>query len=96
MARGLKCKKDCTIPVAKTKAQISFTVTGKLICIFVFAYAKIWFSHNEAHFNTKQELSEIGLFPKIGNKQGTLDIIFEPHSSGFPTRSDANRAVQPQ
>ena len=40
---------DCTIYVAKTKALISFAVTVKLICVFVFAYAKIQFSHNEAH-----------------------------------------------
>ena len=38
-----------TIRVAKTKALISFAVTAKLICVFVFAYAKIRFSHNEAH-----------------------------------------------
>ena len=31
-------------------ALISFAVTAKLICVFVFAYAKSWFSHNEAHF----------------------------------------------
>ena len=31
---------DCTIYVAKTKALISFAVTAKLICVFVFAYAK--------------------------------------------------------
>ena len=36
--------------VAKTKALISFAVTAKLICVFVFAYAKIWFSHDEDHF----------------------------------------------
>ena len=42
-------KKDCTIRIAKTKALISFAVTAKLICVFVFAYAKNWFSHNEAH-----------------------------------------------
>ena len=35
--------------VAKTKALISFAVTAKLICIFVFAYAKSQFSHKEAH-----------------------------------------------
>ena len=40
---------DCTIRVAKTKALISFTVTAKLICVFVFAYAKSPFSHDEAH-----------------------------------------------
>ena len=37
------------ICVAKTKALISFAVTAKLICVFVFAYAKSRFSHNEAH-----------------------------------------------
>ena len=33
---------------AKTKALISFAVTAKLICVFVFAYAKIRFSHDAA------------------------------------------------
>ena len=33
----------------KTKALISFEVTAKLICVFVFAYAKSQFTHNEAH-----------------------------------------------
>ena len=28
---------------------ISFAVTAKLICIFVFAYAKCWFSDDTAH-----------------------------------------------
>ena len=38
--RGLKFRiYDCTIYVAKTKALISFAVTAKLICVFVFAYA---------------------------------------------------------
>ena len=35
--------------VAKTKALISFAVTAKLICVFVFAYADCWFSHGAAH-----------------------------------------------
>ena len=39
---------DCTIRAAKTKALISFAVTAKLICIFVFAYAKCLFSHDAA------------------------------------------------
>ena len=34
--------------MAKTKALISFPVTAKLICVFVFAYAKIRFSHDAA------------------------------------------------
>ena len=38
-----------TIKVAKTKALISFAFTAKLICVFVFAYAKRWFSHDAAH-----------------------------------------------
>ena len=33
--------------VAKTKALISCEVTAQLICVFVFAYAKSRFSHNE-------------------------------------------------
>ena len=40
----------CTTFVAKTKALISFAVTAKLICVFVFAYAKRRFSHYAAHF----------------------------------------------
>ena len=36
--------------VAKTKAMISFAVTAKLICVFIFAYAKRLFSHDVAHF----------------------------------------------
>ena len=34
------------MPVAKTKALISFTVTAKLVCAFVFTNAKCWFSHD--------------------------------------------------
>ena len=35
---GFRKKRDCTIRVAKTKVLISFAVTAKLICVFVFAY----------------------------------------------------------
>ena len=35
--------------VAKTKALISFAITAKLICVFVFAYADCWYSHAAAH-----------------------------------------------
>ena len=31
--------------------MISFAVTAKLICVFVFAYAKRWFSHDAAQSN---------------------------------------------
>ena len=42
-------KRNCTIRVAKTKVLISFAVTAKLICVFVFAYAEFLFSHAKAH-----------------------------------------------
>ena len=35
---------------AKTKVLISFAVTVKLICTFVFANADCWFSHAAAQF----------------------------------------------
>ena len=41
---------DCTSCVVKIKALISFAVPAKLICVFIFAYAKSRFSHDEAHF----------------------------------------------
>ena len=47
-ARSLKFRKNCTIRVAKTKALISLAVIAKLICVFVFAYADCWFSHEAA------------------------------------------------
>ena len=43
MARGLKfriLKVEGLYYVAKTKALISLAVTAKLICVFVFTYAK--------------------------------------------------------
>ena len=33
----------------KTKTLISVAVAAKLICVFVFAYADCWFSHEAAH-----------------------------------------------
>ena len=37
--------------MAKTKALISFAATAKLICVFVFAFAKSRVSHDAAHMN---------------------------------------------
>ena len=48
---------DCTICVAKTKALISFAVTSKLICVFVFAYAKSRVSHGAAQMSANSNLS---------------------------------------
>ena len=53
-------KRDCTIRVAKTKALISFAVTAKLICVFVFAYAKSRFCHNEAQIKINIEYAFLG------------------------------------
>ena len=53
MARSLKFrisvvqKRNCTIRVAKTKALVSFAVTAKLICAFVFAKADCWGGSND-------------------------------------------------
>ena len=48
---GFRKLRNCTIRVAKTKVLISFAVTAKLICSFVFAYADCLFSHNAAHIS---------------------------------------------
>ena len=48
---GSRKKRNCTIRVAKTKALISFAVTAKLICVFVFAYAKSRYSYDAALCN---------------------------------------------
>ena len=50
----------CTIRVTKTKALISFAVTAKLICLFVFAYAKCWFSHDTAHIYIRRTIPILG------------------------------------
>ena len=47
---------DCNIGVAKTKALISFAVTAKLICVFVFAYANYLFSHDAAQMFVKMQV----------------------------------------
>ena len=58
-ARSLKfCS---SIRVAKTKALISSVVTAKLICVFVFAYADCWFSHEVAQF---MNFSDVKQYPE--------------------------------
>ena len=48
---GFRKYRKCTIRVAKIKALISFAVTAKLICAFVFAYADCWFFHAAAQLS---------------------------------------------
>ena len=55
---GFRKKRNCTIRMAKTKELISFAVTAKLICVFVFAYAKSRFSHDAAQMNTCMSFSD--------------------------------------
>ena len=63
---------DCTIHVAETRALISFAVTAKLICAFVFAYAKSRFSHNEAHIRMMNNNS---ITHTLAQEQECLDQI---------------------
>ena len=51
-ARKFKKKRNCTLRVTKTKVMISFAVTAKLSCIFVFAYENCWFSYEVAQIMT--------------------------------------------
>ena len=46
---GFRKQGNCTIRLVKTKALISFAVTAKLICAFVFTYADCWLSHVVAY-----------------------------------------------
>ena len=45
--------------VAKTKALISFTMTAKLICVFVITYADCCFFHSAAHIHSQDSTSTI-------------------------------------
>ena len=53
MARGLKFRikqvKGLYYPCSENKGADQLSGPAKLICVFVFAYAKSRFSHNEAH-----------------------------------------------
>ena len=42
----------------RKQALISFAVTAKLVCVFVFAYAKSRFSHDEAHLMLPEYIVE--------------------------------------
>ena len=44
---------------------MSIVVTAKLICVFVFAYAKNWFSHDEAHLRIELTILRLHRVMKI-------------------------------
>ena len=75
---GYKKKRKYTIRVAKTKALISFAVTAKLICGFVFAYAKIRFSHDQG-WNTRTcsctRTYSSTVFPVLSNTQYSAKFL---------------------
>ena len=56
MARGLKFRikvdEGLYYPCSENKGADQFAVTAKLICAFVFAYAKSRFSHDEAQMKS--------------------------------------------
>ena len=67
--------------MAKTKALISFAVTAKLICVFVFAYANIRFSHVAAHIGIKH------VFPCINIRRVPREVLkTEGEALGFQHR----------
>ena len=52
-------------------AKINFAVTAKLICVFVFAYAKSRFSHNEAHVcvgGRQVDIERVGSSLEVGGQ----------------------------
>ena len=77
MARGLKFRikkvEGLYYLCSETKAMISFRVNPKLICIFVLAYAKCWFSHDAAHFCPFSMKKLV-----VGNFYEFLQLTFEP------------------
>ena len=75
---------------SENKDADQFAVTAKLICVFVFAYAKCWFSHDTAHF--------ICIANSCVSEQAGLNMSFvmRKPSLKFPAKSITNLAVQPQ
>ena len=63
--------------MAKTKALISCAVNLQLICVFVFAYAKSRFSHNEAHF-VNEGSDQTGWMCSVVH-MALFNLIFKTH-----------------
>ena len=63
--------------IVKTKALISCAVTVQLICVFVFAYAKSWFSHDTAQIiSVLLNLEPLGIVGFICNSMVAMAIAF--------------------
>ena len=70
---------------------MSFAVTAKLICIFVFAYTKCWFSHDGAQMlfiNSKIHPLIIIKYHHVAVKNTLPSLCFSPLLPGFSWSSD--------
>ena len=79
----------------KTRALISFAVTAKLIIVFVFAYAKRQFSHDEAQI-IMSGCKDLDFAPNKDSDQPwhapSLISLHCPHdeSKGYPMNDNEN------
>ena len=60
----------------KTKALISFAVTAKLICVFVFAYAKSRFSYDAAQMMPGKQKFKYECSPENYKLQFSMHHLF--------------------
>ena len=70
-------------------AMISFAVTAKLICTFVFAYADCWFSCAAAHIHIKNFL--ITVFAKFHYHMSR--IMKKKNNRFLPMRKQRRRSA---
>ena len=59
-------------PCNENKGVISFAVTAKLICAFVFAYADYMFSHEAAHIHLRGLHTEVVYFSIFGRCNSSI------------------------
>ena len=64
----------------KTKALISLAVTAKLICVFVFAYAKSEFSHDEARIFSLVSIFQVIRLWQVS--EAGQEVIKKIHAQG--------------
>ena len=74
----------------KTKAPIKFKVTAKLICVFVFAYAKSRFSHDVAHIWKAQGVPQSNAYPRH------QDVEEKPHNDDYSIAENQGSVPKPR
>ena len=75
MARGLKFPIYVEEGLYYRCSEKKGTDTAKLICVFVFAYAKSRFSHDEAHMISDLERIVFSLLCYFVNQHNNLDDL---------------------